>query len=146
MTGSSLGDFSVTTGRPLRRMFSLPEEDIETLEAMGLPWECTVENATQWLLIHDWLLPGGFTAVRATIAIRIVAGYPSAALDMVYVHPRLARADGRPIGGLSDSVVDGKTFQQWSRHYTPANPWRPGVDSIVTHLRAIASWFAKAVA
>lgn len=135
----------VRAGRRLRRNFSLPEEDTEGLDAAGLPWETIIDNGSQWLLVHEWILPGGFTVTSATLALRIVPGYPSAALDMVYVHPRLMRTDGRSIAGLSDTVIDGRTFQQWSRHYTPQNPWRPDVDSVGTHLRAIASWFARAV-
>jgi len=30
--------------------------------------------------------------------------------------------------------LDNKTFQQWSRHRTPANPWREGVDNLGTHV------------
>jgi hypothetical protein len=130
----------------LRRQFRLPSEDSEALDALGLAWEAVVDGGTQWLFIRDWPLPPGFTTTVVTLGVRIVQGYPSAALDMVYVHPPLARASGGPLGAVTDTVIDGRTFQQWSRHYSPQNPWRPDVDSIATHLRLIDTWFARAVA
>ena len=130
----------------LRRQFALPSEDIEALDASGLAWETVLDGGSQWLFVRDWPLPLGFTAKVVTIGVRIVQGYPSAALDMVYVHPPLAREAGGAIGAVSDTVIDGRTFQQWSRHYSPQNPWRPNVDSIATHLRLIDTWFARVVA
>jgi hypothetical protein len=40
-------------------------------------------------------------------------------------------------------VLDGKQFQQWSRHRTGANPWRPGLDNVCTHLLLVNSWLEK---
>ena len=61
---------------------------------------------------------------------RVVAGYPAAALDMIYLHPPLQRSDGQAIPAVSTCLLDGTTYQQWSRHYTPANPWRIGFDDV----------------
>jgi hypothetical protein len=128
-----------------RREFQVPEEDVETLDATGLPWETVKGGAVQWLLIQDWPVPPGFNVQLVTLGIRVVQGYPAAALDMVYVHPPLKRADGGSIAAVTETVVDGRVFQQWSRHFSPQNPWRPDVDNIGTFLRLASTWFEKAV-
>jgi len=51
---------------------------------------------------------------------------------MFWVDPPIARQDGRPIGALSSQLIEGTTWQRWSRHRTAANPWRPGIDCIET--------------
>ena len=61
---------------------------------------------------------------------------------MVYVHPALARADGREIAAISNDDFDGRQWQRWSRHRTGENPWRPGVDNLATHFGLVEHWFA----
>jgi hypothetical protein len=129
----------------LRREFLLPEEDVAALDALGYRWETIQAGKAGWVLVHDWPVPAGFTATHVTAAIRIVAGYPAAALDMIYVHPSLDRLDGRPIPALSSFLLDGKTYQRWSRHYTKTNPWRIGLDDVTSHLRAVEEWLRRAV-
>jgi hypothetical protein len=129
----------------LRREFQLPEEDAETLDATGLLWETVKVGGVQWLLIQGWPIPAGFNVQRVTLGIRVVQGYPAAALDMVYVHPPLKRAQGGAIAAVTETVVDGRVFQQWSRHFSPENPWRPDVDNVGTFLRLASTWFEKAV-
>jgi hypothetical protein len=144
------------TAQPaLRREFDLPEEDEEYLEARGLPWETAVimEGGTRslWLFIHDFPLPPGYsskqdpgsTPLNTAIAGIRVTGYPGGALDMVYFHPPLRRTDGRPIPNLGDLMLDGKAFQQWSRHYTAANRFRIGIDNIGTHLSLVEEWLYR---
>jgi len=128
----------------LRRQFQPPEEDVAALDTSGCPWETIVAEGVRWLLVHEWPVPPGLTATRVTAAVRIVTGYPAAALDMIYLNPPLQRSDGQAILGLSTLLLDGGTFQQWSRHYTPANPWRIGVDDVSSHLRAAEEWLRRA--
>ncbi len=129
---------------PPRREFQLPEDDVAALDALGYWWETIVFAGVRWLLVHDWPAPAEFTATRVIAAIRIVPGYPAAALDMIYLHPPLQRRDGKPIAGLSDFLLDGRTYQQWSRHYTATNPWRVGEDDVCAHLRAAEEWLCRA--
>jgi len=129
-----------------RRQFNLPAEDVEWLEALGLAWETVIEGSVQWLFVVGWKLPVGFTSSAVTLGVRVVPSYPAGALDMVYVHPPLARIDGRGIPAVSECAVDGRTYQQWSRHYTATNPWRPDIDSVATHLLAADEWIRKAAA
>lgn len=119
----------------MRRQFDMPEEDIEYLDALRLLWETTIEQGNRWLLIHEHPVPDGYSYRKATAALRIV-GYPPGQIDMVYFYPALARADGKPITGLSIIQIDSKPFQQWSRHY----PWIDGEDTLVTHLARVAWW------
>jgi hypothetical protein len=134
-----------TEGRPAaRRLFALPEEDTELLDAGGYYWE-TVEGGGRWLLIHDFALPPGFSLPSTSAAIQIPSGYPSAALDMVFFHPAVVRSDGRVIPATQASVAfDGKQWQRWSRHYTAANPWRSGEYNVVTHLNLACTWLQTA--
>ncbi|MBX9746205.1 MAG: hypothetical protein K2X34_04840, partial [Hyphomonadaceae bacterium] len=51
--------------------------------------------------------------------------------------------DGRAIGALAHDDFDGKTWQRWSRHRTPANRWRPGIDGLSTHFALVQEWLAR---
>ncbi|ARS38075.1 multiubiquitin domain-containing protein [Pontibacter actiniarum] len=127
-------------GEALRRHFALLEEDEEFLESLELPWETVNLQNILWVFIHDYPVRDGYNVSKATLGVRITSGYPVAQLDMVYFCPPLSRADGQPIGALSPLSLDGKVFQQWSRHRTGQNPWRPGVDSLSTHMPLADFW------
>jgi hypothetical protein len=114
---------------PPRRQFRLPADDEDYLDGVCDHWETLVDGGGRWLLLHFQQMRSGFSHDLVTIAFRIEGGYPPAKLDMVYVYPPLARADGRAIPTVSTQSIDGKEFQRWSRHYE----WREGVDSVATH-------------
>lgn len=139
----------------LRRQFELPAEDEEYLDAHGYTWETVViiegDGRALWLFLQRYPLPSGYCGMVAdalqqlentTIGIR-VTGYPGGALDMAYFYPPMRRADGKTIPAVSDLTLDGKTYQQWSRHYTPVNPFRVGIDSISTHLGVVDEWLRR---
>lgn len=127
----------------LRRQFDMLPEDEKFLDEYGLPWETIVEG-DQWVLIHVFPTDMRYNHASVSIAIRLVTGYPHAALDMVYVFPHLARKDGKSIPQINAAQqLGGKSWQRWSRHRTSANPWRPGEDSIETHIYLIEDWFAR---
>lgn len=127
----------------MRRQFDLPSFDSQYLGTTGLQWETINEGAGRWLLIHEWVVCAGYNVGRVTVALQIPPGYPDAQIDMVYVHPPLSRADGRPIGTLTEQNLEGKTFQRWSRHRTGEAPWRPGEDDVSSHLVLVNDWFAR---
>jgi len=127
----------------MRRMFRLPEADEDHLNLAGLRWETIVEGAARWLLVHAAPVAPGYNVTIADRAFSIDAGYPSSQIDMVYFHPSLSRLDGRTIAALSTTTIDGRTFQRWSRHRTPANPWRPGIDDISTHMLQVDQWLER---
>lgn len=119
----------------MRRDFSLGPEDARALDALGLPWEAIRSGPSRWILIQDHPIPLGYNQPKATVAIRLDT-YPPGIIDMAYFDPPLARADGKTINNLSTLSVNGRPFQQWSRHYA----WRPGVDTLATHLRRMRGW------
>jgi hypothetical protein len=127
----------------MRRDFQLAEEDEEGLAGLGRPWEAVIENRTKWLVFPDYPIPEGYNHRVAAAALRIPPSYPDDQIDMVYFHPALALTCGRGIARLTPFTLDGKQFQQWSRHRTGVNPWRPGLDNVCTHLLLVNSWLEK---
>jgi len=123
-----------------RRDFDLPAGDVLFLDASGLPWETVLEGRTHWLVVRNRPLPVGYTAERADVALLIPAGYADTQIDMAYFDPPLACVDGRPIAALAQHSLLGRAWQRWSRHRTPQNPWRPGIDDIAGHLLLVDAW------
>lgn len=127
----------------MRRQFSLPAEDMEWLECQGRPYELVAEGSVLRVVLYQLALPDGYNERVVDVNVRIESGYPDTQLDMAYFFPALSRTNGRPIGAASPDSFDGKIWQRWSRHRTPANPWRPGVDNLSTHFELIAEWLKK---
>ena len=124
-----------------RQEFKLPEDDSVLLDVDGRNWE-TISGG--WLLVHDFEVPPGYNVSSASVAIQIPSGYPTAALDMAYFYPWLNLANGRQIPCANATLpLDGKSWQRWSRHYSPQNPWLPGEYNITTHLRLVHAWLER---
>lgn len=126
----------------MRRQFQLPEADEEFLTSLGRPWE-TVTDGGRWLLLHGWPVPPGYDHAAVSAAVLVEQGYPDSQLDMVYFHPHLRRTDARGINALAAQQLDGKEWQRWSRHRTPANPWRSGVDDLSCHMLLVDDWLIR---
>ncbi|MBL7889723.1 MAG: hypothetical protein JNL24_09225 [Bacteroidia bacterium] len=126
----------------MQRQFHLPEADTEYLDSLGFQWE-TIQSGGNWVLIHRYPLPAGYTVPEVSVALRIDPGYPSSQIDMAYFSPHVCRADGKPIGALAPQDIGGVQYQRWSRHRTPANPWRPELDNISTHLLLVNHWLER---
>lgn len=129
-----------TEGLGTRRDFALPSEDMEWLTATGLQFELVTVAGIRRVVIRDWPIPAGYTVGKVDANVRIDPGYPDAQIDMVYFHPPLQRADGGGIKAICNDAFDGKNWQRWSRHRTGANPWRPGIDSLATHMALVQEW------
>lgn len=127
----------------MRRQFQLIEEDEQCLAARGLKWESVVESNSKWLIVHEYPILEGYNHRIALVALRIPPSYPDDQIDMVYFFPALALVSGRTIKQLTPHSLDGKQYQRWSRHRTPANPWRPGLDNVCTHLLQVDSWLQR---
>lgn len=127
-----------------RRDFDLLPEDRKFLDDYGLDWE-TIVDGSRWVLIHGFdTQHEGYNHGRVTIAIRLETGYPTTPLDMVYVHPPLARKDCQPLRATdATQTIAGVSYQRWSRHRTAENPWRVGEDGIGTHIFLIEDWFFR---
>ena len=132
-----------TEGFDSRREFTLPQSDLDWLAETGLRYELVVEKNVLRVVLYGFPVPPGYIHSEADVNVRINPGYPDTQIDMVYVHPSLVRADGRSIGALSQEIFDNKSWQRWSRHRTPANPWRPGIDNLSTHFELVEDWFSR---
>jgi hypothetical protein len=126
----------------MRRQFRLGEEDEEGLAARGLASEAIIEGNTKWLIFPDYPIPEGYNHRKASAALRIKPSYPDDEIDMVYFYPPLSLTSGKAIPQLTMHQLDGKQYQQWSRHRKPGE-WRPGIDNVCTHLIQVDSWLAR---
>lgn len=100
----------------MRRIFDLPEDDVEGLGALGVEWETLVESGTRWLLLHRFPFPEGYSVPFGSVAVQIPPGYPTAPLDMAFFNPHLARIDGGRLRQTeARQALDGKEWQRWSR-------------------------------
>ncbi len=123
----------------MRRAFDLLAVDREFLDSREKPWETIVESS-QWVLIEGFELPVGYNHSVVSVALRLPASYPDVQIDMAYFFPALARADGKIINRLTPQPLDGKAWQQWSRHRVGEDAWRPGTDNMETHLLYVTAW------
>jgi hypothetical protein len=124
----------------LRKQFALLSVDAAYLNRhYPNGWEALLEGGGGWVLIHGFPLPEGYNVQEASVAFMIPASYPTTQIDMMYFLPNLSRADGKGINCLTPRPIDGKNYQQWSRHRGPSD-WRPGLDNIETHVLAITGW------
>lgn len=121
------------------RSFSLPEEDTDFLNTSGFLWEALAENGYMWVLLHNYPVPEGYQTKSCTVALMIAPTYPAAEIDMAYFHPHLVKTSGKTINATSFQTIGGNSFQRWSRHRLPGE-WKPGVDSIATHLLLVNNW------
>jgi hypothetical protein len=127
----------------MRKAFQLGEEDEECLASLAQAWEAIVENNAKWLIFPGYPIPEGYNHRAASAAIRIPPSYPDDQIDMVYFYPALALTSSKVIARLTPFALDGKQYQQWSRHRTAANPWRPGLDNVCTHLLQVDNWLER---
>lgn len=123
-----------------RMHFDLPEEDSAFLEKLALPWEAITVEPVKRIVIYGYSLPKGYNQTHVDLNVRIEKNYPDTQIDMVYFSPAISRNDGKPIKSASDEIFDEKCWQRWSRHRTPQNPWRPGIDGLESHLMLIGEW------
>lgn len=128
----------------LRRDFQLAEADSDALDAMNIEWTTVKDpSGTLLLVIPGWSLPAGYNVATATLVLVLPAGYPDTQIDMAYFSPALSRTDGKTVNNLTSVTWSIGAFQQWSRHRTAQNPWRPGVDDISTHLSLVDDWLRR---
>ncbi|HEP9652495.1 TPA: multiubiquitin domain-containing protein [Pseudomonas aeruginosa] len=116
----------------LRRDFKLLPRDEQYLNAIGHRWETrNTSEGGRWLVIHDYVLPAGYSATVVQLALNIPPTYPNTKLDMFYVYPAVRLANGAEIAQTQVvGHIDGITFQGWSRHRS----WDPATDNVVTQL------------
>ena len=113
------------------------------MNSLGLLWETIIDQNIRWVIVYRLPLPAGFQVSRADVAFQITPAYPPGALDMAYFNPALGRADGKAIANLTFVQLEGRPWQQWSRHRDPlVNPWVDGDDTFGSHYLYMQSWLA----
>lgn len=127
----------------MRREFSVPEDDQAWLDALGLPYDLSAEGGVLRVVVYKFAVPDGYNVKEVNVNMRIDAGYPDSQIDMAYFFPPLAKANGQTIAATSQDFFDSKVWQRWSRHRTPANPWRPGIDNLSTHFELVRDWLVR---
>lgn len=121
-----------------RRDFQVLPTDQAWLDEHGYDWITAIENGRRWLFLRNVQLPAGYNVSTVTIAMEVPTAYPIAEIDMFYCHPHLARTDGQMIPQTQVAeTIGGLSYQRWSRHRGPVAPWRPGKDSVISHLLLI---------
>ena len=131
----------------MRREFDLSEEDFEYLTSLakkGQTWEAILKGQEMWVVVSDWPAPEGYNIQSVSVAIMLPQNYPSSEIDMAFFNPFIERKDGVGIKATDSRMnLDGKEWQRWSRHRTGDNPWRLGVDNILTHLTQVNHWLVR---
>lgn len=127
-------------GEKRRRDFKLLPEDEAYLDAMSYVWDTISESNLNYVILRGAKLPSGYNVQKADIAFRFDNGYPRTQLDMAFFFPALSRVDRQSINNLTALPLEGKQYQQWSRHRTADNPWREGIDSLATHIGYMETW------
>jgi hypothetical protein len=132
------------------RAFQLLPKDHQYLDALGLNWETVIEHdaiagaTRRWLLIHDYLLPSGFSQTKVLLALEIVLEYPAAQIDMFYFLPFVSLPNGQEVPSTQvRATIKGATFQGWSRHRSGSSAWDPNSDSVQTQLALVESCLVK---
>jgi Prokaryotic E2 family E len=98
--------------------------------------ECIDEGTRRLVIAHDQDLPAHWNRCSTDILLQVPQGYPLSALDMFWVTPGLALADGRqPQNADQLETYAGRTWQRFSWHYPPGHRWNPATDGILSHLR-----------
>ena len=134
------------TAQAVRRDFALLELDESFLEERFAHWETLIENQRRWLLIYGYHVPQGYSTRRVTLALEVPPSYPGAQIDMFYVSPHLLLSSGQALACTeAQEIINGVTYQRWSRHRTSASEWRPDTDNVITHLALVESALAKEV-
>lgn len=127
-----------------RRAFVFSEADTRYLNSQKLGWETIVDGGARWLIVKNFPIPPGYNVTHADLALEIPATYPDTQIDMAFFFPPLSLQSGKRINAIDGRrSCDQRQFQQWSRHRTPADPWRPGTDDLSTHVHTTIAWLER---
>lgn len=122
----------------LRQNFALLDKDKAFLTRRDMRWETFDDSGRRWLLLRGLVLPKGFNHAAVDIAIDIPPAYPAAQIDMFHCLPHLTRETGASIAQTEGrTLIEGRAYQQWSRHLNGRTRWNPATDSVMTHIAVI---------
>ncbi|MFV5516975.1 E2/UBC family protein [Acinetobacter gerneri] len=118
--------------------FEVLPKDGEYLKQVFGNFRTIIDQGRRWLVVENYELPDGYNHKKVTLAIEIPSLYPQAEIDMFYTYPRINLTNGlTPSCTDVDQIIEGKSYQRWSRHRSPLSQWNPVIDSVVTHFSLI---------
>lgn len=100
-------------------------------------WSVIEDNRRMILKISGFEIPSGYIEHKVDMVIIIPPMYNAVHLDMAYFYPPLQRKDKKAIVKGTNAPIEGKIYQQWSRHRTPDSRWDPSIDCVQTHIELI---------
>ena len=117
----------------------LPKQDAEFLSRKGFHYEVTPEGGVLCLVIENYSLPTGYEPSSTSLLLRLPPSYPDGAPDMFWCNPavRIQSSGAFPVAADQMEPYLGQSWQRFSRHFTGANVWVPGRDSLETYLTLI---------
>ncbi|MGJ7557435.1 multiubiquitin domain-containing protein [Variovorax sp. RB3P1] len=128
------------------RAFPVLNVDEAFLNAKFPSWEAVLDGGRQWILLPDFTLPPGYSVQQVRLALEIQPTYPAVEIDMFYMFPAVTLNSGAQIPAADAMVaIRDQQFQRWSRHRSPAGPWKPGYDNVKTHLALVDNALLKEV-
>jgi hypothetical protein len=112
------------------------DADLALLRERSGGVECIDDGTRRLVIARGQELPTHWNRRSTDILLQVPQGYPLAALDMFWVTPGLALADGRqPQNADQLETYAARTWQRFSWHYPPGHRWNPATDGILSHLR-----------
>jgi hypothetical protein len=112
------------------------EADLTALRVRYGATEQIEDGARTLITIHGVGLPAHWNRATTDILVHVPQGYPLSAMDMFWVTPGLALADGRvPQNGDLIETYGGHAWQRFSWHYPPGYRWNAATDGLLTHMR-----------
>jgi hypothetical protein len=112
------------------------EADLDLLRARCSTVERIADGTRSLVIVRALKLPLHWNRTTTDILFHAPQGYPLAAMDMFWVTPGLALADGRsPQNADQIEMYGGETWQRFSWHYPPGHRWNPATDGLLSHLR-----------
>ena len=112
------------------------EGDLAALRERYGATEQIDDGARTLITIRGIELPAHWNRTTTDILVHVPQGYPLSAMDMFWVTPGLALADGRvPQNGDLIETYGGHAWQRFSWHYPPGHKWNAATDGLLTHMR-----------
>ncbi len=114
------------------------EADLRTLrDAYGEVRQ--IDDGTRTLIVVTAIrLPTHWNRQATSVLVHAPQGYPVAAMDMFWVPPGLALANGRtPQNADVLESYAGETWQRFSWHYPQPQRWDPMINGLMAHMRFV---------
>jgi Prokaryotic E2 family E len=116
---------------------SLPPADAAFLAERGIAHTVVADGPMTCVVFTDRPVPPGYNHSSVDLLLRLPPGFPDIAPDMWWVDPPLQLAGGGVVEATQlTEVYLGRSWQRWSRHFTPGQ-WRPGTDGLESFLARI---------